>query len=573
MMRADTTSDKAFLLGPRMKHHVSRRDVCQHATFCWLGAAAFVGMSAAGLMLYAIDRPAISSETEPWNEPAPRPAMASGIEASAADTVLNTRDTRQAAPLDREPYEAPSVAPKPDKDSAIPRSRRVATTTQNHDTQSAVVLLSPPAAAIEDTSIVEQSAAAPTDEGPASVAEPRRERVVARGIATTRRTHDSAAATPQDTPTITPAPVVASPATSLTDDSGPTAEPSAVVPSIAEMPTLTAATENQPPASQSVEAATPQTGDAIPMEEPERTDASQDDRFETPMEAEVAVDSASRVIGWINIGYSGDDAADHFIGRGLKQHGWSRVIERDIVPQLEWGVRRVMIHNPFGSRSDRVVMQFDQYLEAKDAGLDWAVADFAPQWRRVIRGAYTDGEPVEVIGYIGSIVEDRQMAALIEAGEYEAWRHRAEASVAPLIEAGMSIAFDAGSLIPADHLAYGFLRDLQRRGVTVYSETYPKIDSPHLHDIPAIVLERYLTTVANNRSLFPSKSQLGQPISRIINGFSEDEDNPDWAAHHAVRVLTDGDTVITNLNWLVRTGWTKERLLERVELVDLGVYD
>lgn len=280
-----------------------------------------------------------------------------------------------------------------------------------------------------------------------------------------------------------------------------------------------------------------------------------------------------RIIGWINVGYTSAERADHLIGRGLKEHGWPRVIERDVAPQLRWGARRFMIHNPFGARSELMVMQFDQFVEAQEAGLDWATKGFVSAWKPVVQGLYTDGQAIEVIGYIGSITQDQEMQALYLSGDLEGWTRRAQASIAPLLEAGMSIAFDAGSLIEEDHPGYDLIRELQSQGVKVYIETYPKADKPHLHDIPVIMLERYLKKVSEKKHLFPLKSDLGHKVARMINGHEMDPDNPNWQVTKSINVLAQGDNLVTNIKWLTDRDMTMQRLFDQAELYSTAAYD
>ncbi|MGB0767720.1 MAG: hypothetical protein ACPGYV_08410, partial [Phycisphaeraceae bacterium] len=265
--------------------------------------------------------------------------------------------------------------------------------------------------------------------------------------------------------------------------------------------------------------------------------------------------------------------ADFYVGRGIKQRGWRNLIEHLFAPQIAWGVRRVMLHNPFGTASLAGPMPFDQYLEAKAAGIGWLVDDFVSEWRRVVNGGYSDGEPVEVIGYIGSITTDPSMKRLVDSGNLDAWRERAEQSIAPLIEAGMSIGFDAGSRIDADHPAYELLLDLRQRNVIVYIETYPTLERPHLFKFPVIAMERFNSVVQRHQYKFPRKHELDHRIARLINGHARIEGNPDWRLDIALRALSEGDHIATDFNSIIDRGYTLQQLIERAEMIRLGAYD
>lgn len=279
------------------------------------------------------------------------------------------------------------------------------------------------------------------------------------------------------------------------------------------------------------------------------------------------------ILGWLNIGYTSNSASDRYIGQRLEQVGWRGVIERDVVPQLEWGARRVMVHNPFGIRDKTLAMPFDAYLEAQEDGLDWVTAGFVEAWRPVVEGAYTNGEPVEVIGYIGAISLDPEMIALMKAGDMEGWLARAEASIAPLLDAGMSVAFDAAALIDKDHPGYDFMLDVQDRGVTVYSEAFPRKIRPHLYQFRVIMLKAYDRFINTFPERFPMRHELAHRTTQLIHNHERDPDDPDWLVNKTLSTLVEGDNVMTNINWLIQQGYTQDDLLEQASIRRLGIYD
>src|SRR5688500_18347304 len=74
--------------------------------------------------------------------------------------------------------------------------------------------------------------------------------------------------------------------------------------------------------------------------------------------------SPLRLISWHTIGYSSKTVADRCVGRDIKRIGWTGFVRRAVQPELEWGCRRVVLHNPFGCLPDEN-MQFDQVLHAE----------------------------------------------------------------------------------------------------------------------------------------------------------------------------------------------------------------
>lgn len=161
-----------------------------------------------------------------------------------------------------------------------------------------------------------------------------------------------------------------------------------------------------------------------------------------------ALAPTNHLIAFFNIGYSANRPKDRMVGQGLKQTGWDGFVQIKVRPLLDWGVRRIQLHNPFGAKEGDT-MRLDQYLLAKEAELDWLTDGFVEAWKPVIRGDYTNGEPVEVIGYVGHGFGG-EFKRLREAGDLRGYRERAAASIKPLVQAGMSIGFDSASVAEDD---------------------------------------------------------------------------------------------------------------------------
>ncbi|MEM1108502.1 MAG: hypothetical protein AAGH99_07410 [Planctomycetota bacterium] len=165
-----------------------------------------------------------------------------------------------------------------------------------------------------------------------------------------------------------------------------------------------------------------------------------------------------------------------------------------VVPTLKLGVRRVMIHNPFGHKPLSEPMAFDQYVEAREGGHTRITEGFVEAWKPVVDGFYTDGEPVEVICYVGSIDIDRDFLAIREnepTGWSADWLRRAFESIEPALAAGMSIGFDSSSNLPEDSAEFRLIQLLDSLGHRCYIESRPLATVPHLWRFPVVSARRH----------------------------------------------------------------------------------
>ncbi|MEO0587907.1 MAG: hypothetical protein AAF078_09730, partial [Planctomycetota bacterium] len=180
--------------------------------------------------------------------------------------------------------------------------------------------------------------------------------------------------------------------------------------------------------------------------EPDTTQATQ------PSVAERAADphprpkgSAPKMVHWFNAGWSSPDPSVRHVGRNISERGWTDYVDRHIKPVLDAGCRRIGIHNPFGTQANEP-MDFDQAIEVTRVdNRKLQPEKFVKAWLPVTRGDYTNGEPVEVIAYIGDLDGDPDMVERRDkwmAGSDKhkrQWARRAMQSVQPLIDAGCSI--------------------------------------------------------------------------------------------------------------------------------------
>ncbi len=193
-----------------------------------------------------------------------------------------------------------------------------------------------------------------------------------------------------------------------------------------------------------------------------------------------------RVVAFIAIGNSSDDAEVRRVGWNLPRSDWHDFVRLQVRPLMRRGLRRFDLHNPFGTLPDEP-MQFDQYLHAKDAGLTWLTDDFADAWQPVLNDP--DYPSVEVIAYLGKIEDDPDFEAL--ADQPERWLARALLSVQAPLRAGMSIGFDSAAVTEEDSPTYRFASLLRSLGVKVYIEPRPDADKPHWHGYPIVTANEH----------------------------------------------------------------------------------
>lgn len=198
--------------------------------------------------------------------------------------------------------------------------------------------------------------------------------------------------------------------------------------------------------------------------------------------------SAHDVLSWLSIGHSAPLDADRHVGYGIKEHeGWTWFVNNTIQAEYDWGIRRFVMHNPFGSLPGEV-MQFDQYLHAQDAGLSWLTDDFVSAWSTWI-AAHPDAE---VIAYIGTLdfegKKDPDFIPYDAPDRTYLWFRRAMDSIQPLLDSGISIAFDTGGRYAEGSAPYNLMRMVESLGVRIYTEPLPFRTATHLHDLPSMAL-------------------------------------------------------------------------------------
>ena len=277
--------------------------------------------------------------------------------------------------------------------------------------------------------------------------------------------------------------------------------------------------------------------------------ASQPVTFAYQQDSPVASFSKSQLVDYFLVGGSSSDPSTRFVSRGTYGSGWWSFAVRNVIPDMLWGVKRVELHNPFGIQGGQSFFPADQYLAAQAQGLTWLTRDFVPTWRFITRLG------VEVIAYIGNPEDDASFQPL--TSDPAAWNARFDASVAPFVQAGMSIAFDVGQAVQQGDLLSQAIDRLRAEGVKVYLEQRPPEFSSYNLTFPVIATDQdwlnsnpYLNPLASwaaKNSEVPAGN-----VVRIIQvtppGISPN--NRQWMLGELHSILSDGNSAAVSVSWL-----------------------
>ncbi len=205
---------------------------------------------------------------------------------------------------------------------------------------------------------------------------------------------------------------------------------------------------------------------------------------------------------------------------------WPEYVEQKIQPHIEWGVRRIMLHLPFGKGLTVGYMTFDSYLRAREARLKLVYQGFG----KAIRSLTKQG--IEVIAYMGSLYHDETFAELrTKPYADDNWIDRFMHSLRPVINAGCSVAFDAAAQWPNDGPEHSAAKMLRALGTRVYIEgtAYPKATMGHL---------RTFDWVANHEHYW--RNIAGKPDGQWAQATDMDGGGTLMISGHAAPLMPDG---------------------------------
>jgi hypothetical protein len=260
--------------------------------------------------------------------------------------------------------------------------------------------------------------------------------------------------------------------------------------------------------------------------------------------------------------------------RQVGDGGWTDFVEERVRPAYQWGLRRFWLHNPFGTVPGEV-MQFDQYLDAKEAGLHMLTDDFASAWRPIVDGRF--GEPVELIAYMGTAnFNDDRLARAKSERDPAAVLATALRCIQPVLLAGASIGADAASTLPDNGPEFDFYKFLEGIGLQVYVEARPRLEAPGWSHFPVASMNDWWLRSDPDR--YPSSQrvpndQLRGGVVRIMNDLRGASSDPADVQESIARVrhaLLEGHTVVFRGDGLRAAGVTIDQLVAGID-EQLGV--
>lgn len=278
----------------------------------------------------------------------------------------------------------------------------------------------------------------------------------------------------------------------------------------------------------------------------------------------------NQLVAFYPIGWSSTDPGRRHVGWSLRTQGWMGFVQQRIIADLDWGYRRIQLHNPFGDDGEWP-MELDQSVRAEAAGLDWLTAGFVEAWRPVTRGDYTGGDPVEVIAYMGTA----RLSPFLELqadGDWEAWLARAEASVALPLAAGMTLAFDSFSIEAEDSFSFRFAQKLKAQGVKVYIETWPRRPATHWHSTNVMVAEKWFQRNHQSPNV-ARRSDLTGEVVRLLNQPIDETDLPNATKLRVIEGLLHGYTVSLRSDRMYEQVPDLDTLLRDIDAFNFAAYD
>ena len=270
-------------------------------------------------------------------------------------------------------------------------------------------------------------------------------------------------------------------------------------------------------------------------------------------------DPGERIIQWETIGGSNNDDSKRRVGWSIDTQGWQGYVNTRVAQLRALGMKRLFLHNPFGTRSDEPYFQFDQYIHAQEAGLTWLTEGFT----QAIKPLVDSG--IEVICYIGKLHGDPDFDNLTDLDQY---MDRVMRSLRPMIDAGCSIGLD--SIVGAENTtrAYMVAEILRNSGIRVYAENRPPKAYTWWHDFGGVYYnEGYVNdTPENNPALFwaaPNSMLRGEKLrytNKAPPGYGYFQVG--WRGAQVISIVADGGTAATDFVTLMAEGMSLQSMID-----------
>ncbi len=158
--------------------------------------------------------------------------------------------------------------------------------------------------------------------------------------------------------------------------------------------------------------------------------------------------------------------------------GWNGFVAKMLQPQIDLGIKRFLLHMPFGRETDvrwqtvngqtfDTFYRFDAYQLAVAAKLVWLTNGFPDAIKPL-----TDAG-IQVIAYMGTLAGSPEF----EVSSGIARRQWLDACLEPFENAGCDYAVDTACRAPIGHYCTNIIDELRRKGTRVYCESMPRAEA------------------------------------------------------------------------------------------------
>jgi hypothetical protein len=247
---------------------------------------------------------------------------------------------------------------------------------------------------------------------------------------------------------------------------------------------------------------------------------------------------SDRLIAFFPIANGTTDLTNRTVVPDYLQNGWTPWVDQLIDPLIDQGYTRFHLHLPFGVETP-LYWDLDAFLKAKEAGLNWLTDDFVQAFKPITAQGH------EVIAYIGT-EDDGAGFGTTDAQ----WFARFWAAFQPILDAKVSVAFDAGVLRPEQHNLYAAAQMLRARDIKVYVEARPLKANEQWGNFGVFSEEVWWQRSDPNQSAdaadwaLPDEQLTGEVVRWVFfppEGY--DINDPGWRVSQVQDVLRDGHTV------------------------------
>ncbi|HRK30309.1 MAG TPA: SdrD B-like domain-containing protein [Tepidisphaeraceae bacterium] len=284
-------------------------------------------------------------------------------------------------------------------------------------------------------------------------------------------------------------------------------------------------------------------------------------RFAHYQQAEPANYDADRLVSFVQIGGSSTINADRRVGWNIKTAGWAGFVQTYIQPQVDWGIQRIILHNPFGTLQSEGDFRADQAILARESGLNWLLDGFVAAWSPII------AQGVEVVAYVGTPMNDPSFNALNDTD----WWERVWDSFDLPLSAGMKIGLDKSLAANPGSRDWALVEAIRNQGSDVYGEPRPPMAAPHWRS-SSLFAEDWVwieTRPETNAETYwaANDSQITGDVTRLISRPPTGQTWGtvlQWAPAYIRNILREGHSASLNFLPFVNSTMSMAQLLTAV---------